>query len=259
MDNMPAMLWVEARKALRSRMPLWTTVGGLAMPLGIAFLLFVARNPQLSQKLGLIGAKANLLAFAGLDWPGYLALLGQLVAAGGFILFVLATSWVFGREFVDGTLKDLLAVPVGRTSIVTAKFGVTFAWCAWLAIVMIGACLALAAGLGLESGTAGSIWRGGARVLASAGLAILVVTPFALLASSGRGYLLPIGVAILALMFANLSAVIGWGEYFPWAIPGLFAQAQNSLPIASFWIVGLTGLLGYLATVAWWKSADQNR
>ena len=60
MHNLADMIWIEARKAIRSKMPLWTGLGSLVMPVVIAFLVFVARNPNLSQKLGLISAKANL-------------------------------------------------------------------------------------------------------------------------------------------------------------------------------------------------------
>ena len=90
-------------------------------------------------------------------------------------------------------------------------------------------------------------------------LAIAVVLPFALFASVGRGYLLPIGVAILTLMMANLVAVAGWGEYFPWAVPGLYAQGKSPLTPISYWIVFLTGLAGMIGTYLWWKYADQNR
>ena len=34
-----------------SRMPLWTALGSLFMPLGMAFLIFVARNPEISNSL----------------------------------------------------------------------------------------------------------------------------------------------------------------------------------------------------------------
>src|SRR5512135_1525958 len=122
MHSLEDILWVEARKAIRSRMPLWTSLGSLFMPFGIAFLIFVARNPEISKKLGLISAKADLIAYSATDWPAYLGLFGLLIAAGGFFLFVLVVSWVFGREFADGTLKDMLAVPVQRSSIVLAKF-----------------------------------------------------------------------------------------------------------------------------------------
>ena len=56
------------------------------------------------------------------DWPTYLDLLAQSIAVGGLILFSLIGSWVFGREFVDRTVKDLLALPTARSAIVAAKF-----------------------------------------------------------------------------------------------------------------------------------------
>ena len=51
-NQLADMIWVEQRKALRSRLPLWTALGSLFMPLGIAFLLYVAKNPQISRRLG---------------------------------------------------------------------------------------------------------------------------------------------------------------------------------------------------------------
>ncbi len=240
-------------------MPLWTALGSLFMPLGIAFLIFVARNPRISQQLGLVGAKANLLTYAGIDWPAYLALSGQLIAMGGFVFFVLIISWVFGREFADGTVKDLLAVPVPRLSILLAKFIVAAAWCGAIAVMVFSVALLMGAAMGLTGGSPALISQGGIRVLASAMLSILVTTPFALLASIGRGYLLPVGAAFLMMLLTNIGALLGWGEIFPWAVPGLLAQAKSPLPPASYWIVVFTGLAGMLATYLWWKYADQSR
>jgi ABC-2 type transport system permease protein len=259
MNNLADMLWIERRKAIRSRMPLWTAVGSLFMPLGIAFLIFVSKHPEISQKLGLISAKANLIAYAATDWATYLGLMGQMIAAGGFFLFILVTSWVFGREFVDGTLKDMLAVPVRRSSILLAKFILAAAWSAALSMEMIVTGLVLGAAIKLQGGSMGVILQDGARVLVSAGLVIAVALPFALFASAGRGYLLPLGIAVLALMMANLVAVIGWGEYFPWAVPGLYAMGKSSLPTISYWIVFFTGVVGMLGTYLWWMYADQSR
>jgi hypothetical protein len=53
MDELAALLWIEGRKAVRSRMPVWTALGSLFLPVGIAFLILVAKNPEISQKLGL--------------------------------------------------------------------------------------------------------------------------------------------------------------------------------------------------------------
>jgi len=259
MNNFSNMVWVESRKAIRSRMPLWTAIGSLFMPFGIAFLMYVSKNQEIAHKLGLISAKADLVAYAADDWQAYLGLFGQLIAAGGFILYVLAVSWVFGREFADGTVKDILAVPVRRASILAAKFLITGIWSAGLALIIFVVGLALGAAIHLPGGSASVILQGSLLVLATAGLVIVVVIPFAFFASLGRGYLLPVGMAILALMMANLVAVAGWGEYFPWAVPGLLAQGKSSLTLASYAVVMLTGLAGMVATYLWWKYADQSR
>lgn len=259
MANLSAMLWVELRKAYRSGMPLYTALGSLFFPLGIGFLIFVARNPQLSQQLGLISAKANLLAYSTTDWSSYLNLLGMILAAGGFFLFSLVIAWVFGREFADGTVKDLLAVPVPRLSLLLAKFIVVALWAAGLSLLIWMVGLGMGALIGLPGGSSAVLLHGSFLVLGAAGLTIAVAAPLGLLASMGRGYLLPMAGTLLVMMTANLMGLAGWGEFFPWAVPGLFAQDKQALGPASFWIVFLTGLAGIVATYGWWQTADQNR
>jgi ABC-2 type transport system permease protein len=253
------MLWVETRKVVRSRIPWFTAAAALFMPLGIAFLIFVATHPGVSQKLGLVSAKANLLAYAQTGWPTYLSLLAETVAAGGFFLCCFVVSWIFGREFADGTVKDMLAVPVGRGTILLAKFVMAGAWSAVLAAVMLLAGVLAGVVMGLPQGSTAVLLGGSARVAVTAGLTIVVVMPLAFFASAGRGYLLPIGVAILLVVMANLLAVLGWGAYFPWAVPGLFAQAKGYLVPASYPIALLAGAAGMLATYTWWRYADQSR
>jgi ABC-2 type transport system permease protein len=240
-------------------MPLWTGLASLFMPLGVGFLIFVARNPEVAERLGLISAKANLMAYSATDWPAYSSLLGQIIGLGGFFFFVLALGWVFGREFADGTLKDMLAVPVPRSSIVLAKFAVFAGW----SLTMVAAGLIVGLGIGFLIGlpqiSADAILQGSTVVAVSASLAIAVVTPFALFASIGRGYLLPVGAAVLTVMLTNLVSVAGWGEYFPWAVPALFAMGKSVLTPISYWIVFLTGASGIIATILWWTYADQSR
>jgi len=240
-------------------MPLWTSLGSLFMPLGVAFLIFLAKNPELSRKLGLISAKANLMAYSVTDWSSYLVLFAEIISAGGFFFFVLAISWVFGREFADGTLKDMLAVPVQRSSILLAKFIVVAAWSAAMAIIIFILSLVIGAIIQLPGGSLSVILHGSTVTAITVILVIAVVLPFALFASVGRGYLLPMGVAVLTLMMANLMMVVGWAEYFPWAVPIQYAQGESSLTSISYWIVVFTSLVGMIATYLWWKYADQNR
>jgi ABC-2 type transport system permease protein len=258
MHDLSDMIWIEFRKAARSKMPLWTIIGSVFIPLGFGFVIYIARHPEFSEKLGLLTAKANLMAYGAMDWAAYLALLGQIIAAGGLLLFIMILSWVFGREFVDGTLKDLLAVPIQRSSIIVAKFIVAAVVSVGLTIVIIAVGLMMGIVSNLSGGSPDVILRGSLLVAITALMVIIVVMPFALFASIGRGYLLPIGVAVLILIITNLVAIIGFGEYFPWAVPGLYATGKTPLTAASYLIVVATGLIGMLATYMWWRYADQS-
>ena len=259
MHDLFNMLWCEARKAIRSRMPLWTLLGALFIPLGVAFVFFVAKNPEISRNLGLVGAKANLLVYGKADWLFYLGFFGQIIAAGGYFLFVLIISWTFGREFVDGTLKDMLAVPIRRSSILLAKFVVTIVWSMTMVVLMFAEYLILGALLRLPNGSFNVILQNSLPSLVCAFLTIVLVLPFAFFASIGRGYLAPIGAAIFVLMLTNLVVVVGRGDYFPWSIPALYLQSKSPLSATSLLIVLLTGLAGMLITGLWWTYSDQNR
>jgi len=61
------------------------------------------------------------------------------------------------------------------------------------------------------------------------------------------------------LILANMPAVSGLAPYFPWAIPGLYAQGQGTLLPISYFIAVLTGVAGMAGTYLWWKYADQSR
>lgn len=259
MNNLSNMIWIEQRKAIRSRMPLFTALGSLALPLGVAFLLFISRNPEISRQLGLISTKANLMAATATNWPTYLGLLTQMLAMGGLILFVLIISWVFGREFADGTVKDLLAVPVPRTTILLAKLLVAAVWSIALAILIFLLGLVMGALIQLPQGSTSIVLQSSIRGAITTCLVIAAMLPFAFFASLGRGYLLPIGLVFLTLILANLMVVAGWGEFFPWSVLGLYAQGKETLPAVSYGLVILTGLVGMIATFLWWKYADQNR
>jgi ABC-2 type transport system permease protein len=257
MKTLSDMIWVELRKVLRSRVPLFTALGFLMMPLIGALLIFIYKDPQLARQLGLLGTKANLVVGSA-DWPGYLTLMVEFTALGGFFFFCLAISWIFGREFSDGTLKDLLAIPVQRFDIVLAKFLVAALWCAALIVETYLVGLALGAVIQLPGGSTAVILHGTRTLALAALMSITLVLPFGFFASLGRGYLLPMGIAVLTLILGNLSITLGWGDYFPWAVPALLVQ---NAPIAPFSIalVALTGLAGIAGTYLWWKYADQNR
>ncbi len=255
MNNMAQAVWVEMLKARRSKMPLLTALGFAMVPLGGGFFMVVLKDPEMARRVGLVSAKAQLTMGAA-DWPTYLRFLTLAVGAGGIVLMGLITSWVFGREYSDRTVKDLLALPTARSAIVLSKLVVVAVWSA--AVTVLGCLLTLVVGaaLGLPPVAPGVLWQSGVAIAVAAGLTIALVTPVAFSASAWHGYLPPIGVLILAMALAQLTTAAGWGEYFPWAIPALYVQGEK-IGTVSYVIVLLTGLAGMVGTFAWWEWADQ--
>ncbi|MCL5436839.1 MAG: ABC transporter permease [Candidatus Dependentiae bacterium] len=258
MHNLWNAISVETTKMLHAKMARWALIAAACAPILVALMLLIARNPEISQRLGIVGAKANLIAFAGADWRLYFGLTTQILAMGNFILAVLVGSWIFGREFADGTAKDLLALPTSRSTIVLAKFVVLSIWCVLAATAMVVMGLIMGSVIGLPGMAAGLISHNllfGAKITV---LAILSSFPFAFVASAGRGYLLPLSIMLLTLMGTQVALALGWGELFPWAIPTLYAQGKISSMLSIF-VVCITGIGGVLLTIAWWRRADHPR
>jgi ABC-2 type transport system permease protein len=76
-------------------------------------------------------------------------------------------------------------------------------------------------------------------------------------ASAGRGYLPPIGWAFLTVALAQLASVLGWADWFPWAVPGLLSGAAAQVGLHSYVVVTVAFAAGLLATFVWWQRADQ--
>jgi ABC-2 type transport system permease protein len=257
MNNIAQAIWVEMLKARRSRMPLLTALGYSLVPLTLGFFMVVLRDPEMARRAGLITAKAQM-TMGTADWQTYIKFLALATGAGGIILFGLIVSWVFGREYSDRTVKDLLALPTSRSAIVFAKFIVVAVWSAALIVLICLLGLAVGAAVGLDQVPVEVFLHGGITIAITALLTIALVTPIGFFASAGHGYLPPIGIVILAMALAQVIGVTGRGEYFPWAIPVLYSQGET-LGAISFVIVILTSIAGIAGTFLWWELADQTR
>jgi ABC-2 type transport system permease protein len=163
---------------------------------------------------------------------------------------------VFGREYSDRTVKDLLALPTSRTSIVLAKYGVIGLWSTILVVMIFPLALSVGALVGLPPVPNQVMVQGGITLAVTAVLTIAVITPIIFFASYGHGYLAPVGVMILAVALAQVMTIIGYGEFFPWAIAGVYAQGGD-LGGVSLVIVILTCIAGITGTLLWWEYADQ--
>jgi len=254
-------VWAESLKSYRSKM-LWITIlAALFLPLMMGAVMFVVKNPEFAGKLGLIGTKSAMLRFENTDWQTYFGLLNQIIAGAGLLGFALVTSWVFGREYSDRTVKDLLALPVSRSSIVVSKFIVVAIWCVLLSFILFSFGIIVGGMVQLPGWSGALALQSVYTFMVTSLLTILLCTPIAFFASYGRGYLPPIGFAILTLIIVQFAGLVGLGPYLPWGIPLLYATTIGvetaQLGAVSYVILFLTSILGVIGTLVWWRFADQ--
>lgn len=256
------VLATELMKLRRTRVT-WLTLLAFALgPLGTGLFMWIVREPGRAAELGLIGAKADLLGLEA-SWPGYLAMITQMIGIVGSLLLAVIAAYVYGREYAEGTARYMLALPVPRRSFVLAKFAVVAMWWLILVVAMLVEAAGIAVALGLPGFSAKVLVAGVGDVLLAAALALALAPVVAWIATLGRGYLPPLGFAMLTLVLGNVLGATGWGKWFPWSIVPLFAGvagppaenlARGSLAIVA--VTGLAGLAATMAQVVWGETAQ---
>ncbi|MEZ5073198.1 MAG: ABC transporter permease [Bacteroidales bacterium] len=255
-------LWTEGLKVRRSRILPATLIFFACIGCMMGGMMYLAGHPDVAGRSSVIEMKTSLLGTG--SWPSYLSLLLQLVVTIGVLGYGLITAWIFGREFSDRTLKDLLALPVHRASIVTAKLLVILVWGILLSGIMLLTALATGALIGLpgwEVSLLGPFAKHYALATLFNGLLIL---PVALTASLGRGFIPPLAFAIGILILTQflIMALPAAAYAFPWALPALVCRVAGPLfppPVwYSFLAYGLTVVASGAATLVWWQRADQH-
>src|SRR5260370_35394197 len=97
MRDLTNAVWIELRKATRSRMPLFTALGVLFVAFGLAFFMFISKYPTFARSISLLSAKANLAGGAA-ACPFHLDLLGRATPIAGILLFSLWEAWGCARQ-----------------------------------------------------------------------------------------------------------------------------------------------------------------
>ncbi|TWT24773.1 ABC transporter permease [Planomicrobium sp. CPCC 101110] len=258
MNPLMAVLHVEVLKLRKGKL-LWAVLAAFTFaPLMGGFFMFVLKNPEFAKTAGLLGAKARIAGEA--SWPAYFSLLAQIIAVGGLIVFGFVASWIFGREYTDRTIKDLLALPYHRGVLVAAKFLAVMATTGLLSLYVTGLGMVIGWGIGLAGWSQSVLQNGLAAIVITALLTISLSAPVAFFACWGRGYLAPLGFVVLMVVFSQIIAAVGYGAYFPWSIPALYSGVAGEgydLKAINIFIVLAASLAGGAGTWAWWLYADQ--
>ena len=231
-----SFIYCEALKVLRSSV-FWIVVAAFAtMPIMLGLVTYINAPDA--------------------GWEPYLTDLLGTSTALLVIGFSFTACWVFGREYTDKTISELLVKPVSKLYVVLSKFIVIFLWDVLLAFFMFVVVFLMGNLIGLTGGTWLLIMNSFLSFVAASLLTMVVSTISALLANVSKGYLAPIGLAFLIVVISNVVAQAGLAAYFPWTIPALFIS-KVPLSMTSISILAITGIIGFAGTVACWRFAEQ--
>jgi ABC-2 type transport system permease protein len=248
-----AAIWAEAVKLAGSTVG---RVGSIAIVIGISVLsgsmLLAAHSddPQLLAKLGPVASG---------DWNGFLLGAAQITGAGGLGGFAVVLAWMFGREFGDGTITGLFALPVRRSTIALAKLAIYAAWAVAMSVLLALVLILVGtiSGLGALSD---DNWATLARQVALGVMSAAITIPVAWAATLSRSVLGGVSVAIGLVVVAQVSVLAGLGGWMPLAAPALWAVsgAKEVTPLQLLLLVPFAAAAVF-ATVITWRRMQLDR
>ena len=242
---MRAAIWAEAVKLAGStvgRVASIAIVAGISV-ISASMLLAAATtsDPQLLAKLGPVAAG---------DWHGFLLGAVQITGAGGLGGFAVVLAWMFGREFGDGTIAGLFALPVRRSTIALAKLIVYLVWAVAMSLLLaiVLALVGTIAGLGpIGSETLEAL----ARQAALGAMSVAITLPVAWAATLARSVLGGVSVAIALVVVAQVSVLAGLGGWMPLAAPALWALGTAVSPLQLALLIPFGAIFVALIAQSW--------
>jgi ABC-2 type transport system permease protein len=259
--SFPSVLAAEFLKLRRSKIT-WLSFLCYAMLAGMAwFVIWIVKNPGAARSLGLVGQKASFAA-TGLtpDRAGLSAFFAELGIAAGMILLSMIVIYIFGREYAEGTAKNMLGLPIPRWRFAAAKLTVAAVWYALLTAFLLALKPLVAALLGLGPAASGEFAREAGQAYAAAAVVFALQPLVAWIAVASRGYLAPFGYTIATMIVANLMAHTDWARWCPWSIVavlgGMSGPQEGSVVLGSAAVLALTFALGMALLVLREARAD---
>ena len=255
------VLGTELSKLRRSSVTWLSAVFYLFFGFLGAFVVWMLKNPESARSLGLIGQKASF-AMNGIsaDWAGLFSLFDELGMAGGMVLLSIIVTYLYRREYVEGTAKNMLALPVPRAWFAAAKLVVAAIWFAILSAILLAESFAVGSLLGLGPLPPGALASEAARAATSTLLVLALQPIVAWIAVASRGYLAPFGYTIATLIVGNLMIRTLWARWCPWSIvallSGLSGPRQENRLAGSAPVMAATFALGLAGTIAHQARAD---
>jgi len=239
------LLFTEFLKLKRAKMFFVSVIGAAAAPIlmFIGFLNMRSKTPDVPITFEISFYNTNLYV---------LMLIGPL-------LYGVITAYLFNREYVEDTLKNLLTIPVSRISLITSKLVMLFLWIQALTLVAWGLTFILGLIGQFDDLSTAVLWITMKEYIVGASLIFLVSTPTMLVTFLFKNYVPTIIFTAIVTMINLALADMEYKALFPWSAVHVIASKQliPEYPMLYSYIAILsTSVVGFLATVLHFKKAD---
>jgi len=239
------LLYTELLKLKRAKMFLVSVIGATAAPIMmfIGFMNSKSLHPDEPITFDVSFYNTNL----------YVMLLI------GTLLYGVITAYLYNREYTEDTLKNLLTIPVSRTSLILSKMALLFIWIMALTMVAWGLTFVLGL-LGRFEGLSVSVILQSLKQYAvGASLLFLLSTPTMFVAFLFKNYV-PSIIFTATITMANVALVDkSYSALFPWSAVNVIVNnaVVPEYPLYYSYIsIFAASLIGLVATIVYFKKSD---
>ncbi|MED4599453.1 ABC transporter permease [Paenibacillus validus] len=240
------LLYTELLKLKRSRMFLLSVIGAAVAP----FMVVVSTYIHIKTK-----EPTRVVPFQELLFNSHL----YTVLLIGVPLYGVVTAYLFNREYMEDTLKNLLTIPVSRTSLMLSKMLLLFMWIMLLSLLAWGLTLLLGVVGQFEGLSASLLVESLRKFMITGAFLSMLSTPLILIAIVLKNYV----PTIIATIVITLINVMGSNSEYKGLIPwtAAFDIAHGTLlqaypPAYSYMVIGAISIIGFVATLTYFRKAD---
>ncbi|MEK8127996.1 ABC transporter permease [Paenibacillus filicis] len=239
------LVYTELLKLKRAKMLGISLAGAAAAPsmVFIGYLDVKAKRPE------------ELISFAQLFSETNLYVLLLI----GTLLYGVITAYLFNREFVEDTLKNLLTIPVSRIGLIVSKLILLLLWIllltltAWILTLVYGLIVQVQ---GLSLAVLGHSLR---QYLTGGALLFLLSTPTMFVCLLFKNYV-PTIIFTAVITMANVALVNKeYKALFPWTAVHVIASGEGAAqyPLyVSVVVVLVVSAIGFLASIFYFRRMD---
>ncbi|WP_226668060.1 ABC transporter permease [Metabacillus litoralis] len=239
------LLWTELLKLKRSKMFLLSIIGAAVAP----FMVVVASYIYMQTKADVYVAFEELFYQTNL----------YTVLVLGVPLYGVVTAYLITREYMEDTLKNLLTIPVSRTSFLVSKITLLFTWICLLTFISWILTLSLGVIFQFEGLTINLLFKSIRQFSSGAGLLFILSSPIIFVTLVSKNY---VPTIIFTIVITMLNVMGGSSEQrglFPWAAAGDISN--NTLlptydPLVSYLIIACTSLVGFIGSFVYFRRVD---